>query len=144
MEMRENPMQDLREYDDVSEDDEPSIEEGPTCPMILLTAQEKRMLKEPWKDALIVKLFDKGVGYMQLKKHLKTKWALKGDFSIIGIGFDYYVTRFTNREDYEHVLMNGPWMIGDNYLVIREWVPNFVPEEDKITKLKSLTGSRIF
>ena len=38
-------------------------------------------------------------------------------------------------EDYDHVMLNGPWMIGDDYLVIREWVPNFVPEEDKITKL---------
>ena len=28
-------------------------------------------------------------------------------------------------------------MIGDNYLVIREWVPNFVLEEHKITKLKA-------
>ena len=45
------------------------------------------------------------------------------------------MTRFTNHEDYKHVLMDGPWMIGDDYLVIREWVPNFVLEEDKITKL---------
>lgn len=93
------------------------------------------MLREPWKDALIVKLFDKGVGYMQLKKCLKTKWALKGDFSLIDVDFDYYVARFTNKEDYEHVLLDGPWMLGDNYLVIWEWVPNFAPEEDKITKL---------
>jgi len=63
------------------------------------------------------------------------KWALKGDLSKIDIGHDYYVTRFTNLEDYDHVVTNGPWMIGDNYLVIREWVPNFVPEEDTITKL---------
>lgn len=76
------------------------------------------MLREPWKDTLIVKLFDKGVGYMQLKKRLKTKWALKGNFSPIDIGFDYYVTRFTNRKDYEHMLMDGPWMIGDTYLMI--------------------------
>ena len=54
---------------------------------------------------------------------------------MIDIGCEYYVTRFTNLEDYDHVLTNGPWMIGDNYLVIREWVPNFVPEEDHITKL---------
>lgn len=26
-------------------------------------------------------------------------------------------------------------MLGDNYLVIRDWVPNFVPEEDTMTKL---------
>lgn len=90
------------------------------------------MLREPWNDAIIVKLFHKGVGYIQLKKRLR---ALKGDFSLIDIGFDYYVIRFMNREDYEHVLIDGPWMIGDNYQVIREWVTNFVPEEDKITKL---------
>lgn len=81
-----------------------------------------------------MKLFDKGVNYMELKKRLKIKWALQGHFSIIDIGFDYYVTRFINREDYEPVLMDGLWMIGDNYLVLRERVPNFVPE-DKITKL---------
>ena len=26
-------------------------------------------------------------------------------------------------------------MLGNNYLVIREWVPNFVPDEEAITKL---------
>ena len=93
------------------------------------------MLRQPWKNALIIRMFDKGIGYLQLKRRLKTKWALTGDFSLIDIGCDYYVTRFTNLEDYEHVMLNGPWMIDDNYLVIREWVPNFVPEEDKITKL---------
>ena len=38
------------------------------------------------------------------------------------------------------MLIDGPWMIGDNYLVTREWVPNFVPEEDKITKLTVRVG----
>jgi len=33
------------------------------------------------------------------------------------------------------VMMNGPWMIGDDYLVIREWVPNFVPKKDNIMNL---------
>ena len=32
-------------------------------------------------------------------------------------------------------MTQGPWMLGDNYLVIRDWVPNFIPEEHTITKL---------
>ena len=84
-------------------------------------------------NVLIIRMFDKGIGYLQLKRRLKTKCALRGDFSLIDIGCDYHVIRFTNMEDYDHVMTNGPWMIGDNYLVIREWVPNFVPEEDNIT-----------
>jgi len=87
------------------------------------------MLREPWRDVVKVKLFDKGVGYTQLKKRLKTKWVFDGDFSLMDMGYDYYVIRFTNRERYNHALMDGPWMIGDNYPVIREWIPNFVHYE---------------
>jgi len=82
----------VHDYDYVSKDDEPPEDEDLTCPMILLITQEKQMLREPWREAVIVKLLGKGVGYMQLKKRLKTKWALRGDFSLIDIGHDYYVT----------------------------------------------------
>jgi len=44
---------------------------------------------------------------------------MKGDLLLINIGLDYYMTRFTSREDYEQVLMDDPWMIGDNYLFLR-------------------------
>ena len=26
-------------------------------------------------------------------------------------------------------MTDGPWILGDDYLVIREWVPNFVSED---------------
>ena len=70
-----------------------------------------------------------------MKNILRAKWTPRGDFSLIDIGHAYYVTLFTNRENYEHVLMDDPAMIGDNYLLIRECLPNFVPEEDQITRL---------
>ena len=79
------------DYGDLTEDDEPSENEDPTCPTILLLAAEKRMLRDPWCNALIIGMFDKG-------RRLKTKRALKGDFSLIDIGCEYYVTRFTNME----------------------------------------------
>jgi len=132
---RVNPIWESDPYCDVSDDDEVPDEDDPTCPTIVLTAEEKRQLRHPWRNALIIKMFDKGIGFMQLRRGLRKKWALKGDFSLIDIGFDYYVTRFSEREDYEYVLTQGPWMLGDNYVVIREWVPNFVPEETPITCL---------
>jgi len=130
-----NPMWEDTEGDVESGDDEPVMEDDPLCPTICLSSEEKKLLRSPWRNALILTTLDKGIGYMQLKRRLRLKWALKGDFSLIDIGCDYYVTRFTNMEDYEHVLTQGPWMLGDNYLVIREWIPNFVPEEDHITRL---------
>ncbi|KAJ8427976.1 hypothetical protein Cgig2_017463 [Carnegiea gigantea] len=118
----------------ISDDDEPIAEDDPTCPTTILTKEEKRQLRKPWRHAIIIRMFDKAMGYLQLKRRLQTKWALKGDFSLIEIDYDYYVMRFANLEDYEHVMTQGPWVLGDNYLVIREWVPNFIPEEHTISK----------
>ena len=133
-----------RQFHDPDEDDndcsddellDPTVEEDPCCPTIKLTKDQKKRLRRPWRNALIIKMFDKGVGFMQLQKRLKAKWSLKGDFSLIDIGCDYFVTRFTNMEDYHHVLNQGPWLIGDNYLTIRKWVPNFIPDEEPIKRL---------
>ena len=40
------------------------------------------------------------------------------------------------------MLMDNTCMIDDNYPVIREWVPNFMPEEDKIMRLMALVRIR--
>ncbi|KAJ8439331.1 hypothetical protein Cgig2_022468 [Carnegiea gigantea] len=134
-ETRDNPIWSADYLWENPKDDDPPEYDDPTCPTILLMAQDKRVLRETWRNALIIKMFDKGIGFLQLKRKLKAKWALKGDFSLIDISHDYYVTRFSNMDDYEHVMMNGPSMLGDNYVVIQEWIPNFVPEEETITQL---------
>ncbi|KAL2945369.1 hypothetical protein RDABS01_006127 [Bienertia sinuspersici] len=92
-------------------------------------------MRQPWKHSLIIKMFDKTVGYMTLMRRLSRKWRLKGDFSLTDIGYAYYVARFTNAEDYNHVLTGGPWMIDDHYLTIRKWVPNFIPDNEPIKVL---------
>lgn len=59
-----------------TEDDETMIHEGedqgedPGCPTIRFTKEEKIQLQRPWKNALILKLIEKGIGYLQLKKAL--------------------------------------------------------------------------
>ncbi|KAL8141679.1 hypothetical protein V2J09_014711 [Rumex salicifolius] len=133
----ENPMyQDDGIGDDYTTDDDvPPEEDDPDCPTITLTAVEKRELWKPWKDTLIVRLFDKNLGYMALRRRLAQKWGLSAPFSLIDIGNDTFIARFANRTDYDHVLTQGPWIIGDSYLSIRKWVPRFDVLEDKITSL---------
>ncbi|KAJ8450709.1 hypothetical protein Cgig2_021181 [Carnegiea gigantea] len=116
-ETRENPIRDADGFDDASEDDEPPEEDNPTCPTILLTAAEKRMLLEPRRNALIIKMFDKGIGFLQLKRRLKIKWELKGDFSLIDIGHDYYVTR--NEVD-RNPSRSGQNLVSNMYMESRE------------------------
>ncbi|XP_074265181.1 uncharacterized protein LOC141587605 [Silene latifolia] len=111
------------------------IANDPMCPTILLTKAEKIKIRRHWKDTLITKMFDKNIGYFTLLRQIKKKWALKGGLSLMDVGFSFYVARFTNKEDYEHVISQGPWMIGDHYLTIRKWVPNFVATDEPIRHL---------
>ena len=69
-ETRDNPIWVDEGNGDTSDDDEPMAEDDPLCPTILLTAAEKKALREPWRNALIIRMFDKGIGYLQLKRCL--------------------------------------------------------------------------
>lgn len=40
-----------------------------------------------------------------MMKILKKKWMIKGDFFFVDIGYDYYIVRFINMEDYKFVLI---------------------------------------
>lgn len=92
-------------------------------------------MRRPWKNSLIIKMFDGKLGYMGLMRRLKKKWNLRGEISLTDIGCRYFIARFTNEAHYNFVLTQGPWMIDDCYLTIRKWVPNFVPDEAPIKVL---------
>ena len=44
------------------------------------------------------------------------------------LGYGFFLTRLSLKEDFEVVLQKGPWFIGDHFLSIRPWVPDFKPE----------------
>ncbi|XP_010689461.1 uncharacterized protein LOC104903161 [Beta vulgaris subsp. vulgaris] len=138
-EQTRNPLfEGLNEGGDFSSDEEvvsDEEEEDSNCPTIHLTREEKRRIRSPWRNALIIKLFDKRLGYEVLMRRLNQKWSLKGQIALTDVGYAYYVVRFSNNEDYNFVLTQGPWMIGDSYLTIRKWTPNFVSDEAPIKTL---------
>lgn len=62
-------------------------------------------------------------------------WRLQGKHTLMDIGCGCFVIRFDNRKDYLHVLLDGPWKIFDNYLVVQRWVPEFKPRTAKLSKM---------
>ncbi|XP_074291073.1 uncharacterized protein LOC141617834 [Silene latifolia] len=134
-----NPLNDLS-LDDIdldSEDDaeEEGDEEDVMCPRICLTKKEKAIIYKPWRHSLIIKMFDKYIGYLSLMRKLQAKSSIKGKLTLTDLTNSYYIVRFSSKQDYDFVMTQGLWMIDDHYLTIRKWVPNFVPTEDNITKL---------
>ncbi|PPD94590.1 hypothetical protein GOBAR_DD08381 [Gossypium barbadense] len=45
---------------------------------------------------------------------------------------DYYLVRFSEEDDYNKVLTNGPWVIFGQYLTILPWTPDFSTTQDEV------------
>lgn len=54
---------------------------------------------------------------------------------LIDLPNDFYTVKFVRKNDYNSTLLNSPWMIGDRYLHIQRWRPNFIVEMAKIKLL---------
>ena len=120
--------------EEISDDDEDDCDEE-DCPVIKLSAEEKKRIREPWKQTIIIKLMGRKVRYMFLMQKLKNMWKLQGDFTLTDLGNEFYLANFANTDDREHVLFEGPWMVIDHYLTVRTWHLNFDPFEASIDKV---------
>ena len=45
--------------------------------------------------------------------------------SIIDLGEDFYLIKFSNAKDVDFVLSRGPWMIFNYYLTVYKWFIDF-------------------
>lgn len=53
---------------------------------------------------------------------------------LIAIENDYYLARFASMEDCSVAKYEGPWLILEHYLIVKSWMPDFVPFADKTEK----------
>ncbi|CAN1170067.1 hypothetical protein LINPERHAP2_LOCUS28773, partial [Linum perenne] len=53
------------------------------------------------------------------------------------IGFGHFVARFDEEEDYKRAFLDGPWLVGDHYVVSEEWRPNFEPGYSQVNTIRA-------
>ncbi|XP_019181601.1 PREDICTED: uncharacterized protein LOC109176602 [Ipomoea nil] len=109
--------------------------DDPDCPRILVTKEEKKRLRRPWRKTLIIHLLGRPVGYNLLLRRLQTLWKLESSLDLIDLVHGYYLAKFESQNDYDHVKLGGPWMLLDHYLIVQEWEPNFNPTSNVTRKL---------
>lgn len=118
-----------------SDDDEKDEVKSPDCPMIYLTKEEKAEFRRPWRQSLIIKVLGRRVGYTYLLNRIRSLWKPKALIEMMALENDYFLVRFASLMDYQYAAFEGPWVILDHYLVVKEWHPNFDPFKEKEEKL---------
>ncbi|XP_019240757.1 PREDICTED: uncharacterized protein LOC109220746 [Nicotiana attenuata] len=100
---------------------------------IPITSSDKERLYKNWTNALIVKMFGRRVGYHFLQRKLHAIWKPTETLSLIDLGSDYYLIKFTKEENYRKALHEGTWFIGNQFLIVRKWEPRFVASKAALT-----------
>lgn len=62
-------------------------------------------------------------------------WRTQGKPILIDLGNDFFIVKLSRRGEFERALSECPWMIGDDYLHVQQWQPNFIAESTKISTL---------
>lgn len=78
----------------------------------------KQRIRRTWAKTLIVKV-DWSVGFNYLHNILLSLWKPAGRLDYMDLGHDFFLTRFSLKEDYESILKRGPWFIDKHFLSIR-------------------------
>lgn len=99
------------------ERDTTSLREGLIT--VKLSDNLKQKDRAPWSRALLVKVFGRTVGFNFLQQKISDLWKLKGRLDCLDLSKDFFLVRFSEKEDYDLVLDNDPCFIGEHYLSIR-------------------------
>nr|XP_023893045.1 uncharacterized protein LOC112005023 [Quercus suber]POF21440.1 uncharacterized protein CFP56_18483 [Quercus suber] len=124
---------DLMEDDDESDDEVEVLREGLVA--VNIPRELKQKIRNPWARALIVKVYGRSIGFNYIQTRLLALWKPAGRLDCVDLGYGYFLTRLSLKEDFEAVLQKGPWFIGENFLSIRPWVPDFKPELANVSSI---------
>ncbi|CAN1788861.1 hypothetical protein LINPERHAP1_LOCUS18231 [Linum perenne] len=70
---------------------------------------------------------------MIMNNRIQNLWAVRGQVRITDMGAGFFTARFDSSEDYRRALMEGPWKIGEHYIVPRLWQEGFDPCTDTLS-----------
>lgn len=101
--------------------------------IIQLSQEDKRRLYLPWCTSVIIKVFGKKFPYVYLKNKLQDLWRLSEPVTLIDLGNDYHIAKFTAEANKNKVFHGGPQFVAGNSISVKQWEPNFVSHSFTVT-----------
>ena len=77
-------------------------------PFLVLTNEEKKRMRRPWKTTLIIKLLGRSIGSTLFSRKIKDLWKPKSSIELIAIKFGYFLVKFSSLDDYNYAKFEGP------------------------------------
>ncbi|GLJ57010.1 hypothetical protein SUGI_1486040 [Cryptomeria japonica] len=62
------------------------------------------------------------------------RWNLGGKVEVVSILNNFFLFYFSNSDDCSKTLLDSPWFMGHNGLVLNQWAPRFNPLKEDTSK----------
>lgn len=102
---------------------------------VKLSKYVKYCIRAVWASSLIVRVYGRSIGFNYIQTKLNALWKPTGRMDVIILGKEFFLTRFSCKEDHDVVLKKGPWFIGEQFLSIKPWEPNFKPSMTNVSSI---------
>ncbi|XP_023871827.1 uncharacterized protein LOC111984428 [Quercus suber] len=102
---------------------------------VKLSKDVKQRIRAVWASSFIVKVYGRSVGFNYIQAKLNALWKPSGRLDVIDLGKEFFLTRFSCKEDHDMVLRKGPWFIKEHFLSIKPWEPNFKPSTTIVSSI---------
>lgn len=103
--------------------------------VVTLSFEVKQCIRALWLKSLIVKVYGRNMGFSFLQSKIMALWRPSRKVDCVDLGKEFFLIRFSMKEDYNVVLENGLWFIGEHFLSIRSWEPNFRPSTASVSSI---------
>lgn len=79
------------------------------------------------------KLIGRKISHQLLENKLTELWKSIENLVLIDLGWDFYIAKFSQEENKQKTLHDGLWFVIGGFLLVQQWVPNFILQESTIT-----------
>ncbi|XP_057432217.1 uncharacterized protein LOC130724970 [Lotus japonicus] len=110
------------------------VDDNPMLPRIRVDRSVIETMCAPWKEALVVCLLGKRLGYRTMKAKLDSTWKPTAGFELMDVDNEFYLVTFDKEEDKNKVIGGGPWTIFDHYLEVSTWSPEFISPAARVQR----------
>lgn len=84
-----------------------------------------------WDLSLVGYSIGKRPYYASLLTTIKRKWSFKGSMDLLTLEGDFFLFKFSCKEDYDSVWDNGPCFLNGRPFLFQKWKYDFRPSKDK-------------
>lgn len=104
-------------------------------PRLFFDEEFTAMQRINWQSTLVGALIDKKpIPSTHMHELIQKAWSLQGAVQVRGKAGPNYIFEFTNAEDMQFMIDEGPWAVQNKLLVLDYWTPNLILQEHRVTE----------